>query len=49
MRGDARIEIGGIARAHGIRGEVVIMTPAVCSSLSHPWIYPSSSRLNSTT
>src|SRR5262245_1590554 len=26
MRGDARIEIGGIARAHGIRGEVVIIT-----------------------
>lgn len=26
MRGDARIEIGGIARAHGIRGEVVIVT-----------------------
>lgn len=26
MRGDPRIEIGGIARAHGIRGEVVIVT-----------------------
>lgn len=26
MRGDARIEIGGIARAHGIRGEVVVHT-----------------------
>src|SRR5262245_11655177 len=26
MRGEARIEIGGIARAHGIRGEVVIVT-----------------------
>lgn len=26
MRGDPRIEIGGIARAHGIRGEVVIIT-----------------------
>jgi len=26
VRGDARIEIGGIARAHGIRGEVVIHT-----------------------
>src|SRR6478752_2887245 len=26
MRGDARIEIGGIARAHGIKGEVVIVT-----------------------
>ena len=26
MRGDARINIGGVARAHGIRGEVVIVT-----------------------
>ena len=26
MRGDARIEIGGVARAHGIRGEVVVIT-----------------------
>jgi 16S rRNA processing protein RimM len=26
MRGEARIEIGGVARAHGIRGEVVIVT-----------------------
>ena len=26
MRGDPRIEIGGVARAHGIRGEVVIVT-----------------------
>lgn len=26
MRGDPRVEIGGIARAHGIRGEVVIVT-----------------------
>ncbi len=26
MRGESRIEIGGIARAHGIRGEVVIVT-----------------------
>ncbi len=26
MRGDPRIEIGRIARAHGIRGEVVILT-----------------------
>lgn len=26
MRGDPRLEIGGIARAHGIRGEVVIHT-----------------------
>lgn len=26
MRGDARIEIGGVARAHGIRGEIVVVT-----------------------
>jgi 16S rRNA processing protein RimM len=26
VRKDARIEIGGVARAHGIRGEVVIVT-----------------------
>lgn len=26
MRDEARIEIGGVARAHGIRGEVVIVT-----------------------
>lgn len=26
MRGDPRVEIGGVARAHGIRGEVVIVT-----------------------
>ncbi|NVB78407.1 MAG: 16S rRNA processing protein RimM [Kofleriaceae bacterium] len=26
MRGDNRIEIGGVARAHGIRGEIVIVT-----------------------
>ena len=26
MRGSARIEIGGIARAHGIKGEIVIVT-----------------------
>jgi 16S rRNA processing protein RimM len=26
MRGEARIEIGGVARAHGIRGEIVIVT-----------------------
>jgi 16S rRNA processing protein RimM len=26
LRGDARIEIGGVARAHGIRGEVVVVT-----------------------
>jgi 16S rRNA processing protein RimM len=42
MRGDARIEIGRIARAHGIRGEVVIAThdPAsdVLSGLEAVWI-----------
>lgn len=26
MRDDARVEIGGVARAHGIRGEIVIVT-----------------------
>ena len=26
MRGESRIEIGGVARAHGIRGEIVVMT-----------------------
>ena len=26
MKGDPRLQIGGIARAHGIRGEVVIVT-----------------------
>jgi 16S rRNA processing protein RimM len=26
MKGDPRIEIGGVARAHGIRGEVAIVT-----------------------
>lgn len=26
MRGDPRIEIGGIARAHGIKGEVIVHT-----------------------
>lgn len=26
MRGDPRLEIGGIARAHGIRGEVIVHT-----------------------
>lgn len=26
MRGESRIEIGGVARAHGIRGEVVVIT-----------------------
>ncbi len=26
MRGDPRVEIGGVARAHGVRGEVVMVT-----------------------
>ncbi len=26
MRGESRIEIGGVARAHGIRGEIVVVT-----------------------
>lgn len=26
MRGDSKVEIGGIARAHGIRGEIVVVT-----------------------
>lgn len=26
MRGEARVEIGGVARAHGIRGEIVVFT-----------------------
>jgi ribosomal 30S subunit maturation factor RimM len=26
MTDEARVEIGGVARAHGIRGEVVIVT-----------------------
>lgn len=33
MRGDPRIEIGRIARAHGIRGEVVIATHDPASEL----------------
>ncbi len=33
MRGDPRIEIGRIARAHGIRGEVVIVTHDPASEL----------------
>jgi 16S rRNA processing protein RimM len=33
MRGDPRIEIGRIARAHGIRGEVVIATHDPASSV----------------
>lgn len=35
MRGDPRIEIGRIARAHGIRGEVVIVTHDPESELLH--------------
>jgi len=42
MRGDPRIEIGRIARAHGIRGEVVIVThdPAsdVLADLETIWV-----------
>jgi 16S rRNA processing protein RimM len=42
MRGDPRIEIGRIARAHGIRGEVVIVThdPAsdVLDGLATIWV-----------
>jgi 16S rRNA processing protein RimM len=42
MRGDPRIEIGRIARAHGIRGEVVIVThdPAsdVIADLETLWV-----------
>lgn len=42
MRGDPRIEIGRIARAHGIRGEVVIVThdPAsdVLAGLATIWV-----------
>jgi 16S rRNA processing protein RimM len=26
VRGEARVEIGGVARAHGIRGEIVVIT-----------------------
>lgn len=26
MRGETRVEIGGVARAHGIRGEIVVVT-----------------------
>ena len=35
MRGDPRIEIGRITRAHGIRGEVVIVTHDPASELLH--------------
>jgi 16S rRNA processing protein RimM len=42
MRGDPRIEIGRIARAHGIRGEVVIVThdPAsdVLDDVEQVWV-----------
>ncbi len=42
MRGEARIEIGGIARAHGIRGEVVIVThdpdSATLGSATSIWV-----------
>ena len=42
MRGEARIEIGGIARAHGIRGEVVIVThdpdSAMFGSATSIWV-----------
>jgi 16S rRNA processing protein RimM len=42
MRGEARIEIGGVARAHGIRGEVVIVThdpeSALLADLETLWI-----------
>ena len=42
MRGDARIQIGGIARAHGIRGEVVIVThdpdSATLGSVETIWV-----------
>ena len=41
MKGDPRLEIGGIARAHGIRGEVVIVTHDPDSTVlaTHPVIY----------
>ncbi|HEX5059617.1 MAG TPA: ribosome maturation factor RimM [Kofleriaceae bacterium] len=42
MRGEARIEIGGVARAHGIRGEVVIVThdpdSATLGSVDTIWV-----------
>ena len=42
MRGDPRIEIGRIARAHGIRGEVVVVThdddSVVLESITTVWI-----------
>jgi 16S rRNA processing protein RimM len=41
MRGDPRIEIGRIARAHGIRGEVVIVTHDAESGVldDHPTLW----------
>lgn len=41
MKGDPRLQIGGIARAHGIRGEVVIVTHDPESSVlaTNPVIY----------
>ena len=42
MRGDPRLEIGGIARAHGIRGEVVVHThdpdSEILSEVKQVWI-----------
>jgi 16S rRNA processing protein RimM len=42
MRGDPRIEIGRVARAHGIRGEVVVVThdpeSAVLGRLETLWL-----------
>jgi 16S rRNA processing protein RimM len=42
IRGDRRVEIGGIARAHGIRGEVVIIThnpdSEILSRVSTIWV-----------
>jgi 16S rRNA processing protein RimM len=42
MRGDPRLEIGGIARAHGIRGEVVVHThdpeSQILSDLETIWV-----------
>ena len=42
MRGDAKIEIGGIARAHGIRGEVIVHThdpeSEILSAVDSIWV-----------
>jgi len=42
MRGDPRLEIGGIARAHGIRGEVIVHThdpdSEILGEVSEIWI-----------